>query len=39
MVFWVTQPDINLTQSLLVAYYAMFKWVGLESLGLIVAFA
>ncbi|MGL5289046.1 MAG: putative glutamine/gamma-aminobutyrate antiporter GadC, partial [Aeromonas sp.] len=37
--FIIPKSDINLTQSLLVAYDAMFKWAGLEWLGPVVAFA
>lgn len=37
--FVIPQADINLTQSLLVAYDTMFKWAGLEWLGPIVACA
>lgn len=37
--FIIPQSDISLTQSLLVAYDAMFKWAGMEWLGPIVAFA
>jgi putative glutamate/gamma-aminobutyrate antiporter len=37
--FIIPQSDINLTQSLLVAYDDMFKWAGLGWLGPIVAIA
>ncbi|WLW63574.1 amino acid permease [Achromobacter aegrifaciens] len=37
--FVIPQSDINLTQSLLVAYDDMFKWAGLSWLGPVVAVA
>lgn len=37
--FVIPQSDINLTQSLLVAYDDMFKWAGLQWLGPVVAVA
>lgn len=37
--FVIPQSDINLTQSLLVAYDDMFKWAGLEWLGPVIAVA
>lgn len=37
--FVIPQADINLTQSLLVAYDDMFKWAGLEWLGPVTAVA
>lgn len=37
--FVIPQADINLTQSLLVAYDDMFKWAGLEWLGPVIAVA
>lgn len=35
--FVIPESDISLTQSLLVAYYDLFKWAGIEWLGPIVA--
>ncbi|MFA3760835.1 putative glutamine/gamma-aminobutyrate antiporter GadC [Yersinia sp. 2466 StPb PI] len=35
--FVIPESDINLTQSLLVTYYDLFKWAGIEWLGPIVA--
>lgn len=37
--FVIPQADINLTQSLLVAYDEMFKWAGVQWLGPVVAVA